>query len=122
MLNFRPFRARSPQRGLSEECAFRKRAGEQWQESVSAYYEAVQMLAQRQDYEAVYESAETLRLLSQEIKQILEDHEREHGCGDSEETINQPTVPSGGKVRVNSKVTDTTNTYSHAASGAAPLT
>ena len=84
MLNFKPFRARSPQRGLSEECAFRKRAGEQWQESVSAYYEAVQMLSKHGNYEAVYQSTETLRLLSQEFKQILEDHEREHGCGPSE--------------------------------------
>jgi hypothetical protein len=81
MLNFRPFQARAPEYRPVEECAFRKRASEQWQESVTAYHEAVQMLAQHGDYEAVHKSAETLRLISQEIKKILEDHEREHGCG-----------------------------------------
>ena len=88
MLNFRPFRARSPQRSYVEECVFRKRASDQWQESVTAYQEAVELLARTGHYEAVHESAETLRLISQEIKQILEDHEREHGCRNSEVPVN----------------------------------
>ena len=83
MLNFRPFRTR-PQDGHTENCSFRNRANEQWQESITAYYEAVQLLSQQCDYEAVQKSAETLRLISQEIKQILEDHERELGCGHSD--------------------------------------
>jgi hypothetical protein len=82
MLNFRPFQTRS-QDGRAEDCAFRKRANEQWQDSITAYYEAVQLLAQQCDFEAVHKSAERLRIISQEIKQVLEDHEREHGCGHS---------------------------------------
>jgi hypothetical protein len=83
MLNFRPFQTRF-QSGHAEYCEFRTRANEQWQDSITAYYEAVQLLSQQCDYEAVQKSAETLRLISQEIKQILEDHEREHGCGHSD--------------------------------------
>jgi hypothetical protein len=82
MLNFRSFRTRFQDRD-AEDCAFRKQASEQWQDSITAYYEAVPLLAQQCDYEAVQRSVETLRLISQEIKQILEDHEREHGCGHS---------------------------------------
>ena len=82
MLNFRPFRTRSQDLGVVD-CAFRKQASEQWQDSITAYYEAVQLLSQQCDYEAVQKSAETLRLISCEIKHILEDHEREHGCGHS---------------------------------------
>ena len=89
MLSFKPFRTRSQDR-LAEDCAFRRRANEQWQESISAYYEAVQMLSQQCDYEAVQKSADRLRIISQEIKQILEDHEREHDCGRSH-------VQSGGR-------------------------
>ena len=55
---------------------------------MTAYYQAVQLLSQQCDYEAVHKSAETLRLISQEIKQILEDHEREHGCGHSGVQVN----------------------------------
>jgi Flp pilus assembly pilin Flp len=84
MLNFGLFQARTPEHRPVEECAFRKRASEQWQESVTAYHETVKILAQHGDYEAVHKGAETLCLISQEIKQILEDHEREHGCGYSE--------------------------------------
>ena len=86
MLNFRAFRMRF-QNGHAEDCAFRKRATEQWQDSITAYYEAVQLLSQQCDYEAVHKSAETLRLISQEVKQILEDHEREHGCGHAQVQI-----------------------------------
>lgn len=81
MLNFRPFQARTKKHPHLEECAFRRQASEQWQESVTTYHEALQMLAQHADYEAVYRSAEDLGMISREIKQILEDHEREHGCG-----------------------------------------
>ncbi len=82
MLSVRPFRTRS-QDGHAGNCAFRKRANEQWQDSITAYYQAVQLLSQQCNYEAVQKSAETLRLISEEIKQILEDHEREHRCGHS---------------------------------------
>ena len=91
MLSFRPFRTRF-QDGPVENCTFRKRANEQWQDSITAYYEAVQLLSQQCDYEAVQKSAETLRLISQEIKQILEDHEREHGCGHSEFQLSGPAM------------------------------
>jgi len=87
MLNFRPFRTSSHD-GHTENCDFRNRANEQWQDSITAYYQAVQLLSQQCDYEAVQKSAETLRLISEEIKQILEDHEREHGCGHSDVKLN----------------------------------
>ena len=41
------------------------------------------MLAECGEDEAIQKSAERLRVLSQEIKQILVDHEREHRCGQS---------------------------------------
>lgn len=82
MLSVRAFQTRSHE-GHTANCAFRTRANEQWQDSITAYYQAVQLLSQQCDYEAVQKSAETLRLISEEIKQILEDHEREHGCGHS---------------------------------------
>jgi len=96
MLNCRPFRSRS-QHERTEDCAFRRRASEQWHESVTAYQDAVLLLAQHRDYEAVYKSAETLRLLSLEIMQILEDHEREHGCGVSQDRTHQPVLLSDEK-------------------------
>ena len=83
MFTFRPFQIRSQDRHTAD-CDFRTRANEQWQDSITAYYEAVQLLSRQCDYEADQKSAETLRLISQEIKQILEDHEREHGCGHSD--------------------------------------
>ena len=56
---------------------------ERWQESVTAYQEVVQMLghAADEDYDSVHTSAEIVRLASEEIKQILDEHEREHACG-----------------------------------------
>ncbi len=86
MLNFKSLLTRS-QDGPTKTCPFRKRATQQWQDSITAYYEAVQLLSQQCDYEAVHKSAETLRLISQEVKQILEDHEREHGCGHAQVQI-----------------------------------
>ena len=101
MLNFRPFQARTPEYRPVAECAFRKGASEQRQQSVTAYYEAVQLLTQFGENEAVHKSAETLRLISQEIKRILDEHEREHGCGHSERRIDQTPGFSNARVRAN---------------------
>jgi hypothetical protein len=82
MLNSSLFHAPSPECAALGECTFRTRATEQWRESIAAYDEIIQMLegAADEDYGFVHGGAERVLLASNEIKQILEEHEREHGC------------------------------------------
>jgi hypothetical protein len=83
MLNFRRFRRSAEHTPVGADCIFRARAVEQWQESVTAYRDVIQMLAtaSEDEYEAILESAQRVRRASQDIKQILDEHEREHHCG-----------------------------------------
>ena len=82
MINLDLFHAPAPHFHLNQECAFRKRLVRHWRESIAGYQEALQMLKDAPDEErpAIRESAGRILHSSRVIRELLGEHEREHGC------------------------------------------